>query len=105
MDVGCGTGISTRCFATAALGEQLQMRCIGVEPGKDMRQKAQQVCDQFVQKHGNSVSFEFIDAMAENFAALVLPRLQQQQQHAEGHAQIVMAAQAAHWFNRPEFYK
>ena len=78
VDVGCGTGISSRLFAARGL------QVIGIEPNADMRSKAQA-------EHvpvGSPVP-EYRDGKAE---ATGLP---------DGSADAVVAAQAFHWF-QPE---
>lgn len=73
-DVGCGTGISARQLAECGL------RVIGIEPNADMRQEAQSVA-------GPSV--EYRDGKAEATGL------------ADASVQLVLAAQAFHWF-QPE---
>ncbi|MEC3894153.1 MULTISPECIES: class I SAM-dependent methyltransferase [Nocardiopsis] len=79
VDVGSGTGISTRAlrslFGTGP-------RVIGVEPGDDMRAAAA--------AEGGEV--EYLNARAEE---IPLP---------DASASLVLTAQALHWFDRPAFY-
>jgi ubiquinone/menaquinone biosynthesis C-methylase UbiE len=82
VDVGCGTGISTR-----ALMEVLPETCrvIGVEPNADMRAEAARAVPA-----GRDVSFVAGSAQA-------IPV-------EESQAAVVTVAQAMHWFDRPAFY-
>ncbi len=82
VDVGAGTGILTR-----QLRERFgaDYRYIAVEPGDSMRSRAEFETDP-------ALGIEFSRATAE---ALGL---------AAGSAAIVIAGQAAHWFDRPRFY-
>ena len=82
VDVGAGTGISTRAWRRA-LGRAC--RIVGVEPGEDMRREAMAAtpADQRI---------EYRVGTAE-----ALPI-------ATSEAGLVAAAQAAHWFDRPRFY-
>jgi SAM-dependent methyltransferase len=73
VDVGCGTGISSRLFAGRGL------RVLGIEPNADMRRQAQ---DEAVAGQ----AFEVHDGRAE---ATGLP---------DACAEGVLAAQAFHWF-------
>jgi SAM-dependent methyltransferase len=75
VDVGCGTGISTRLFAGRGY------RVIGIEPNDDMRRRAEA-------QPSPDVPFppEYRPGKAE---ATGLP---------EGRADAVLAAQAFHWF-------
>jgi SAM-dependent methyltransferase len=76
VDVGCGTGISSRLFA------QRGCRIIGIEPNADMRQKA--VAEAV--PPGTPVP-EYRDGSAE---ATGLPNQ---------HSDLILAAQAFHWFS------
>lgn len=80
VDVGCGTGISTRAIYHALAG---QCDVYGVEPGDAMRGTAEEITKE---------SIKYINASAEK-----LP-------FEEGTVDIVTAAQAAQWFDRPKFY-
>lgn len=81
VDVGAGTGISTRQLA-GVLGPT--WRVTGMEPNHDMRQLAQ---------HTPGPSHvDYQDGQAE-----ALPC-------ADGSVSAVVAAQAAQWFRRPDFY-
>ncbi|CAM3647747.1 class I SAM-dependent methyltransferase [Nocardiopsis rhodophaea] len=87
IDVGAGTGISARALR-AAFGPEPEI--IGVEPGVGMRTTAES-------EHGpggprEAMDIRFIEGTAESLPA------------ANGTASLVMAAQAAHWFDRPAFY-
>jgi SAM-dependent methyltransferase len=76
VDVGCGTGISSRLFA------QRGLRVIGIEPNADMRARAER-------EPGSATGSqpEYRDGRAE---ATGLP---------DGCAAAVVAAQAFHWFD------
>jgi SAM-dependent methyltransferase len=80
IDVGAGTGISTRQIA-AALGEGFSI--IGVEPNEDMRAQAESQ---------QTPRVTYLDAKAEQ-----LPL-------EDNTVSLVVAAQAAHWFDRVRFY-
>ena len=84
VDVGCGTGISSRLFAAHGL------RVIGIEPNPDMRQEAERGA-----VPSGSIAPEYREGRAE---ATGLPG---------GSADAVLAAQAFHWFEPaatlPEF--
>lgn len=75
VDVGCGTGISSRLFATRGL------RVVGIEPNDDMRRQAE------VAGFAGAVKPAYRAARAE---ATGLPA---------GCADGVLAAQAFHWFD------
>jgi ubiquinone/menaquinone biosynthesis C-methylase UbiE len=75
VDVGSGTGISTRLFAC------LGMKVIGIEPNADMRRQAEAE-----PAPPGSLPPEYRDGRAE---ATGLP---------DGSADLVLAAQAFHWF-------
>ncbi len=85
VDVGCGTGISSRLFAAHGL------RVIGIEPNADMRAAAE----------------------AEPAAAGIRPTYRAGRAEATGlptaSADVVLAAQAFHWFEPsatlPEFHR
>jgi SAM-dependent methyltransferase len=74
IDVGCGTGISTRLFARRGL------RVIGVEPNAEMRRQAEAASPP------GEAAPEYRDGRGE---ATGLP---------DGTADAVLAAQAFHWF-------
>src|SRR5262245_32958797 len=76
VDVGCGTGISSRQFA------QRGVRVLGVEPNDDMRRQAEQA--------GVSGVLRFQPGKAEQTG---LP---------DASADCVLAAQAFHWFDAAE---
>jgi len=80
-DIGAGTGIFSRQMACSFPAA----RIVGVEPGPDMRQRAQDAS-----RHLCNLSF--VTGAAE---ALPLPA---------GSFALVTAATAAHWFDRPRFY-
>ena len=76
LDVGCGTGISTRLFA------QRDLRLIGIEPNDDMRAKAES------DRSGFAHTPTYLKATAEQTSL-----------NADS-ANIVLCAQAFHWFNQ-----
>ncbi|HEX3997718.1 MAG TPA: methyltransferase domain-containing protein [Pirellulales bacterium] len=84
IDVGCGTGISTRRLR-AAFGDAAKFQLVGLEPSDEMRKQATE---------GTPAAdrIEFRSGVAES-----LP-------FADGSAALAMAAQAAHWFDRERFY-
>lgn len=75
IDVGCGTGISTRIFA------ERRLRVIGIEPNAEMRRAAQLAAGD------GPVPPEYRDARAEATGL------------AEASADGVLCAQAFHWFD------
>jgi SAM-dependent methyltransferase len=79
VDVGCGTGISSRLFAARGLS------VIGIEPNADMREQAEAETQQIVLE-GLPNRPEYRDGRAE-----AIPLL-------DGIADAVLAAQAFHWF-------
>lgn len=79
VDIGSGTGIFTRQM-TDALPEYMSV--IGVEPSRPMREKAMET--------GRN---RYVDGRAE-----MLP-------FDDSSVRVVCAATAAHWFDRPAFYK
>ena len=80
VDVGCGTGISTRAIAPR-LG--VAARVIGIDPGADMIEKAMAYC-------AGCTNVRFVRAPAE---ATTLP---------DASVDLVLAAQAFHWFDHPK---
>jgi SAM-dependent methyltransferase len=78
VDVGCGTGISTRLFAARGV------RVIGIDPNDDMRARAEAT-----PPPGGGPAPEYRKGTAE---ATGLP---------DGCAAAVLAAQAFHWFDAP----
>ena len=78
VDVGCGTGISTRLFAARGA------RVIGIEPNDDMRARAEAA-----PAPAGAPAPEYRKGTAE---ATGLP---------DGCAAAVLAAQAFHWFDAP----
>ena len=80
VDVGSGTGIASRQIALALP----DWRIIGIEPGEGMR--AQAVDD----SRGSDIEFHAGTAEALSLKA--------------DSAGLVIAAQALHWFDRPQFY-
>lgn len=90
VDVGCGTGIASRLFAERGV------KVIGVEPNTDMRQQA---IDWLASEKGANVAdvLEFRDGTAESTGV------------ADAQADVVLAAQAFHWFDKEralkEFYR
>lgn len=83
LDVGAGTGISTRYLAKA-LGSEFQY--IGLEPNEDMRKAAQ------------STPFSEQSITYQNGTAEELP-------FADKSCGVVFVGQAIHWFDRDKFYK
>ena len=82
IDVGSGTGISTRALAKA-LGRRATLT--GIEPGPDMRH----------------------EAMAEDVAGGRIGYMEgvaEALENADGSLDLVFVAQAIHWFDRPKFY-
>ena len=79
LDIGSGTGISTRTLRHLFGPEP---RVVGVEPGHAMRDTAITEAD----------GIEYVEGRAED---LPFP---------DGSASLVLAAQAVHWFDRPAFY-
>jgi SAM-dependent methyltransferase len=82
LDVGSGTGIFTRQLA-ACLPAAIPV--IGVEPSATMREKAE------ADEDGRLITY--LDGGAENLPV------------AKASARAVTAATAAHWFDRPAFYR
>ena len=84
LDVGSGTGISTRALRRAFGPEP---RVVGVEPGHAMRDTAD-TAD--TTKADDRI--EYVDGRAEEVP------------FPTASAVLVLAAQAVHWFDRPAFY-
>jgi ubiquinone/menaquinone biosynthesis C-methylase UbiE len=84
VDVGSGTGISTRLLYDMLSKNHDCIQVYGVEPGYDMRQIAID--------NTTSDRINYVDGTAE-----FIP-------FEDASVNIVTAAQAAHWFNRPRFY-
>ena len=82
VDVGCGTGISTRLLRAAFTLTSSYI--IGLEPSPDMRAQAKAAT-------APEAGIEYIAAVAES-----LPL-------ADSSAALILAAQSAHWFDRPRF--
>jgi ubiquinone/menaquinone biosynthesis C-methylase UbiE len=82
VDVGAGTGIFTRQLRAALPGE---IRIIGIEPSVSMRQQA-------IAETADLAGLVFREGVAE------------QMPFVEETARAVVAATAAHWFDRPVFY-
>ena len=83
VDVGSGTGISTRLLReTFGPGPLV----VGVEPGRDMRREA-------VADTPAELDVAYVRGLAE-----ALP-------FADGEAAVLVAAQALQWFDRPGFYR
>jgi SAM-dependent methyltransferase len=82
VDVGAGTGISTRAWRRA-LGDAC--RVVGIEPSQDM-------CREAVASTPANQRIEYLIGTAE-----ALPI-------ATSQAGLIAAAQAAHWFDRSRFY-
>lgn len=83
LDVGAGTGISTRAFRRA-LGPEWAMT--GVEPGADMREQA-------IAATPKSDAISYLEGGAESLPA------------ADGSLGVVIVAQAIQFFDRPGFYQ
>jgi SAM-dependent methyltransferase len=83
VDVGAGTGISTRLLRRA-FGDG--PRIVGMEPSTRMRAEA-------VEHTPGALGIEYCDGLAER-----LP-------FGTASVCLVVAAQAAHWFDRPCFYR
>ena len=80
LDLGCGTGILTR-----ALRDLLPAaRIVGADPGNDMLAQAAQA---------GPASLAWLTCRAEQLAV------------ADAGLDLVTVAQAAHWFDRPLFYR
>ncbi|GAB3716596.1 class I SAM-dependent methyltransferase [Nocardiopsis oceani] len=84
LDVGAGTGISTRALR-GAFGPG--PRVVGVEPGHDMRGAAATDAEP-----GEGDAVEYVDGRAEDIP------------FPDASASLVLTAQAVHWFDRPAFY-
>ncbi|WP_171379584.1 MULTISPECIES: class I SAM-dependent methyltransferase [Brucella] len=82
LDVGSGTGIFTRQLAVAL---PAGMPLVGIEPSLRMREQA------MAQPSLPTVSY--VDGDAEHLPVV------------EGGARALVAATAAHWFDRPAFYR
>ena len=82
MDIGAGTGIFTRQLRALL---PASMPIVGVEPASDMRAHAAETA-------AGLPNIAFLDGAAERLPA------------ADGAARAVLAATAAHWFARPQFY-
>jgi ubiquinone/menaquinone biosynthesis C-methylase UbiE len=82
VDVGAGTGIFTRQLRAALSAE---IRIVGIEPSSSMRTKA-------VAETADGIGLTYSEGFAEH-----LP-------FDGGTAGAVVAATAAHWFDRPAFY-
>lgn len=80
LDVGAGTGIATQQLAHVL---DRRWRILGVEPGAGMLEQAQAVDDPRI---------AFVRGQAEHLPV------------NDGAAALIMAAQAAQWFDRPAFY-
>ena len=82
VDVGAGTGISTRQLR-AALPREITI--VGIEPSPSMREQA-------VAETADDIGIAFSEGVAEHMP------------FAGEAARAVVAATAAHWFDRPAFY-
>ncbi|MEK9672287.1 MAG: class I SAM-dependent methyltransferase [Rhodospirillaceae bacterium] len=85
VDVGAGTGISTRALFNALGGAASGWEVHLVEPNDDMREQAKAVVKDLP-------GIAVVDAQAES-----LP-------FSASRVGLLNAAQAAHWFDRPRFY-
>ncbi|MCX8996980.1 class I SAM-dependent methyltransferase [Rhizobiaceae bacterium BDR2-2] len=83
IDVGSGTGIFTRQLA-ASLPESVPV--VGVEPSAAMRSEAGSAPD-------TDARISYVDGVAEKLPA------------GDASVRAVVAATAAHWFDRPAFYR
>lgn len=81
LDVGCGTGISTRALARALPGWAI----VGLEPNADMLARA-------TAASGALPAIRYLEGPAET-----LPT-------GDATLSLLTAAQALHWFDRPRFY-
>jgi ubiquinone/menaquinone biosynthesis C-methylase UbiE len=81
-DIGSGTGIFTRQLRTFL---PVAIPIVGIEPAPDMRREAQT-------RSSVQVGIEYLDGTAENIPL------------GTESIRAVVAATAAHWFNRPAFY-
>ena len=88
LDVGAGTGISSRALARAFAAARPggDWRILAVEPGEDMRRQAEA---------GTPADLPI------TYLALPAERLEV----ADGTIDLVLTAQAVHWFDRPVFYR
>ena len=82
LDVGCGTGISTRALRRALPGH---VALIGVEPNADMRGQA-------AEAGRNDPAMRFVEGKAERLSV------------EDASCALVVAGQAAQYFDRPAFY-
>ena len=81
-DIGAGTGIFTRQLRSLL---PAAMPIVGVEPASDMRAHAAETAAQLP-------NISFVDGAAERLPA------------ADGNGRAILAATAAHWFARTQFY-
>lgn len=81
LDLGCGTGILTRAMAPMVDGATV----IGADPGSDMLDEAA--------RSDTTNNIAWLNCRAEQLAV------------ANDSLDLMTAAQAAHWFDRPAFYE
>lgn len=82
-DIGAGTGILTRQLRSM-LGSQFGIK--GVEPNPDMRAAARENTPE-------ELDIDYIHGVAEHLPI------------EDGTASVIVVAQAAHWFDRAQFYR
>lgn len=83
IDLGAGTGILTRLLRDAF---PTDWRFTAMEPGADMRRVA-------AEANAGDARIDVVDGAAEEIAA------------EPATINVITAAQALHWFNRPRFYR
>lgn len=81
LDVGAGTGISTRALAAVLAA----WRVIAVEPNADMAETARAACE-------GLAGIQVVKAAAETLPG------------EDASCGLIIAAQALHWFDRPRFF-
>ncbi len=88
LDVGAGTGISSRALARGLASGRPggRWRIVALEPGADMRRQAGRTTPP-------DLPITYVAGTAERLA------------FPDGTIDLVLTAQAAHWFDRPLFYQ